>query len=75
MIVDEIGIPLASTSVTVDVAGVVSSQTTDGSGVLTFCVASGTSVKVQVIDTHEGKGGESTVTPSGHHFKANGTGP
>src|SRR5260370_875003 len=75
LLIDELGIPMAGASVSVTVGGVTSSTTADGSGIVCFSVPPGTNVSVQLVDMHEARAGESTTTPSGHHFLAGGTGP
>ena len=75
LLIDELGIPLAGASVKVTVGGVTSTTTADGSGTVCFNVPPGTSVTVEHVDMHEARPGESTTTPSGHHFLAGGTGP
>ena len=74
-LIDELGIPMAGATVNVTIRGVTTSMTADGTGTLCFSDPPGTSVTVEVVDLHETRPGESTTTPSGHHFRANGTGP
>lgn len=75
LLIDEIGLPMASESVEVTIGATTSSMTTDASGTLCFTEPPGTSVTIKTGDAQEAKSGESTSTPSGHHFKAGGTGP
>jgi hypothetical protein len=76
LIVDEIGIPLASTTVTVQPSGQSPfSTTTDGTGKICLSSPPGTSVQIQVPNIHEAAPGDSTTTSSGRHFVTNGTGP
>jgi hypothetical protein len=68
-------LPMAGATAQVTVGGATSSMTADSSGTLCFSVPPGTSVQIQLADMHESQPGESTSTPSGHHFRTNGTGP
>ena len=75
LLIDELGIPIASTAVRLTIGGVVSNTSSDGNGYLLFTHPPGTSVTVELADMHEARAGDSTNTPSGQHFRANGTGP
>ena len=75
LIVDELGLPLASTSLQVTVGATTSGMTTDANGVLCFTDPPGTAVQIQIAASHQTAVGDSSVTSSGHHFAANGTGP
>lgn len=75
LIVDELGLPLASTSLQVTVGATTSAMTTDANGFLCFADPPGTAVRIQIADAHQTAVGDSSVTSSGHHFVANGTGP
>jgi hypothetical protein len=74
-ILDEIGLPIAGATVRVTIGGAATTTTTDGSGIICFTRPPGTSVQVQLVDMHEARPGDSTTTPSGRHFRLNGTGP
>jgi hypothetical protein len=76
LLIDEIGLPMLGVTVQVTIDGVTSTMTSDATtGILCFTQPPGTKVKIELADVHEGKPGESTKTPSGQHFKANGPGP
>jgi hypothetical protein len=75
VLIDEIGLPMAGITVDVTIGATTSPMTTDGSGTLCFTSPPGTSVTIKTGDAQEAKAGDSTSTPSGHHFKADGTGP
>ena len=74
-LIDELGIPIANAFVDVTVEGMTSTVQADSTGTVSFKVAPGTTVTVQLAKMQEAQAGESTVTTSGHHFKAGGTGP
>jgi hypothetical protein len=74
-VVDELGMPIAGVTVNVTIGGTSSTPSTDSSGTLCFSFPPGTSVQVALSPMHEAHAGDSTTTPSGHHFKAGGTGP
>jgi hypothetical protein len=76
LIVDELGLPVASSAVIVRPGGGGPlNMTTDGTGKIRLNVPPGTSVEVEIADIHETAAGDSTNTASGQHFKAGGTGP
>jgi hypothetical protein len=76
ILMDELGLPIANKSVQVRLGGgAPQSLTTDSNGRICFMDAPGTTIEITVTDTHESKAGESTTTPSGHHFRYQGTGP
>jgi len=76
LIVDEIGLPLANTAVTVrPSSGGTLSATTDATGKICLSLPPGTSVQIEIANVHEATPGDSTTTSSGRHFAANGTGP
>ena len=76
LIVDEIGLPLANTAVTVTPSGgAASSATTDATGKICLSLPPGTPVQVEIVNMHEANPGDSTTTGSGRHFATNGTGP
>jgi hypothetical protein len=74
-LIDELGLPMAGVTVRVTAGGVTTTATADGSGLVCLSHPPGTSVTVELADMHEGSAGESTVTSSGTHFRAGGTGP
>ena len=78
-VVDELGIPVANEKVKITLGtGAVHNTTTDANGIVCFgSLSPGTTGQVELedIDTHEAGEGDSTSTPSGQHFKTNGTGP
>jgi len=74
-IVDELGLPLANTSLQVMIGGATSAMTTDANGILCFTNPPGTAVQTQIANAHQTAVGDSSVTSSGHHFVANGAGP
>ena len=75
-VIDEIGLPFANQAVTVTLPD---SRTANGStladGRICLSVPPGSNVRVALAETHEAGPGDSTTTPSGHHFTTNGTGP
>jgi hypothetical protein len=75
LIVDELGLPLASTSVQVTAGAATAGMTTDPNGFLCFSAPPGTAVRIEIADAHQMASGDSSTTSSGHHFLANGTGP
>jgi|APLak6261659120_1056016.scaffolds.fasta_scaffold11428_1 hypothetical protein len=76
LIINEIGLPLVNTPVTVRISGGnATNATTDSNGKICLNVPPGTSVQVEIANVHEITPGESTSTGSGRHFAANGTGP
>lgn len=76
LIIDEIGLPLANTAVTLwPSGGGTLSATTDASGKVCLSLPPGTSIQVEVAQVHEVAPGDSTTTSSGRHFAANGAGP
>ncbi len=76
LIVDELGIPLVSTSVTLRPSGGSAlSATTDLNGKVCLSLPPGTSVQVEIGNVHEAGPGDSTTTSSGRHFSTGGTGP
>jgi hypothetical protein len=75
ILIDEIGLPLANTSVQVQLrGGDKQTLTTDANGMLCFN-GPATTGQVDVGNIHEATPGESTKTNSGQHFKAGQGGP
>lgn len=75
-LIDELGLPMGGVTLQMSVGGGASSPvTTDASGKICFSSSPGTSVSLRLDDLHESQAGESIVTPSGHHFRANAGGP
>jgi hypothetical protein len=75
LLIDELGVPMAGAMVKVTVGATTGTTTLDASGMVCLKAPPGTSVTVELVDSHEGSAGESTTTPSGKHFKAGGSGP
>lgn len=75
LVVDELGLPYRSASVTVRIGGGTFTSSTDANGKICLSLAPGTSFEIELAETHEGKAGDSTSTASGRHFSAGGTGP
>ena len=76
IIVDEIGLPLANTSVTVESSvGNTFTLTTDNLGKIFLTLPPGSSFQIEAANIHEAASGDSTKTGSGQHFATNGTGP
>ena len=75
-LIDEIGLPFANQAVTVTLPdGRAGNGNTLADGRLCLSAPPGTSVRIQLANTHEGQPSESTTTPSGRHFLMNGIGP
>lgn len=75
-VVDELGIPLRNQPVKLTLStGGVHYMTTDANGYVCLNLPPNTTGQVEVANTHEARQGDSTTTPSGQHFKTNGTGP
>ena len=69
LVIDEIGLPMKSTTVTVILGGGAPQDlTTDDEGRVCFHEPPGTAAVVKLAETHEAKEGQSTKTPSGQHF-------
>ena len=75
LVIDEIGLPIANTSVTVWIGANSFSTTTDSNGEICLDLPPGTAGRIEVTDFHEAATGDSTKTSSGRHFAAGGTGP
>lgn len=76
LVIDELGLPMANQAVTLTLAdGSVHNGSTGADGKLCLSLPPGTPVTVEIANTHEARAGDSTTTPSGQHFLANGTGP
>jgi len=75
LLVDELGLPYKSVSVTIVMGGGSHPGTTDATGKLCLSLPPGSSFDIELAETHEGGAGDSTSTGSGKHFSAGGTGP
>jgi len=76
LVVDEIGLPFGNQAVTLTVpSGDTVNTTTLADGRICLDLPPGTTIVVHLVETHEGRSGDSTTTPSGRHFLAGGTGP
>lgn len=76
LIVDELGLPLRNTSVTLtETGGASHSATTDAAGKICLSLTPGTVIQIEVANVHEIAVGDSTTTSSGQHFAAGSAGP
>lgn len=76
LVVDEIGIPLRNTAITVRIGAAAPANTsTDANGMICFSQPPGLTGQIELAETHEAGTGDSTATASGQHFRAGGTGP
>lgn len=75
-VIDELGIPLANCPVTFRLSsGAVHSHTTDANGFVCLNLPPNTQGQLDISNVHEVRKGNATTTPSGQHFRVNGTGP
>ena len=75
-LIDELGLPFRNQSVIIHLSsGGTLNATTNADGKVSFNLPPGTTGEVELADIHESHSGDSTTTPSGRHFAANGTGP
>lgn len=76
LVVDELGLPIVSSTVTLILStGAVHNVTTDATGKVCLSLPPGTTGQFELANIHEAATGDSTTTPSGHHFAAGGSGP
>ena len=69
LVIDELGLPLQNAAVQIAIAGgALQDFVTDSQGRVCFHHPPGTAAEVKLDNTHETRAGQSTTTPSGHHF-------